>query len=135
MQSIISEVHQLWGSSLFSKCSKFDAACGNAERNWANLFSFRDKWFWIGCVKNSLFTEREYSSLGVNMLTNSLKNSDTTKIEFFQTEVLSEWSKNITKLLPCRFKQCFAPFNMLNFHKCSDRVRFRHLSNHAFCSL
>ena len=37
------------------------------------------------------FTEREYSSLGVNMLTNGLKISDTTKIEFFQTEVLSEW--------------------------------------------
>ena len=35
-------------------------------------------------VLNTRFTETEYLSSGVNMLTNSLKISDTTKIEFLE---------------------------------------------------
>ena len=80
------------------------------------------------------FSEREYLSWGINMLTKSLKISDTTKTEFFQTEVLAKWSKNMTKLLPCRIKQYFGHFNMFTLHKCSDTWPFRHLSNHTFCS-
>ena len=55
--------------------------------------------------------------------------------KIFRTEVLSEWSKNLTKLLLCRIEQCFRPFNMLRVHKCSENWLFRHLSNHAFCTL
>ena len=44
----------------------------------------------------------------------------------FETDVLSELSKNMAKLLPCRF-QCFVPFNILTVHKCSDTGLFRHL--------
>ena len=39
------------------------------------------------------------------------------------------------KILPCGFKQCFGPFNMLAVHKRPDTGVFRHLSNPAFCSL
>ena len=53
----------------------------------------------------------------------------------FGADFFSEWSKNMTKILPCRFKQSFGHFNMLTVHKCSDMGLFRHLSNHAFCSL
>ena len=40
------------------------------------------------------FTEREYLSLGVNMLTNSLKISDTTKTEFFELISFQSDQKN-----------------------------------------
>ena len=36
---------------------------------------------------------------------------------FFGADFLSEWSKNITKRMPWRFKQCFGPFGMLTLHK------------------
>ena len=45
----------------------------------------------------------------------------------FQTEVLSQWSRNMKKLLMFRFQQCFTPFNLLVVHECSDRGLFRHL--------
>ena len=53
----------------------------------------------------------------------------------FLVDFFSEWSKNMRKLLPCRFKESFGLFNMLPVHKCSDTGLFRHLSNPAFCSL
>ena len=52
----------------------------------------------------------------------------------FWTDFLNEWSKNMTKILPCRFKQCFGHFNLLTVHKCCDTGLFRHLSNPASCS-
>ena len=55
--------------------------------------------------------------------------------QIFRFEVLSEGSKNMTKLMPCRFSQCFEHFNMLTVHKCSENGLFTHSSNHAFCSL
>ena len=74
---------------------------------------------------NTRFTETEYLSSGVNMLTNSLKISD-----FF-----SEWPKKLTKILPYRFLQCFGAFNMLTVNKCSDTELCRQLSNPVFCNL
>ena len=53
----------------------------------------------------------------------------------FRDDTLSEWSKNMTKTLPCRFKQSFEPFNMLTFHKCSDTGLLGHVINSNFCSL
>ena len=37
----------------------------------------------------------------------------------FRADFLSKWSRNMTKILPCRFKQSCRPFNMLTIHKCS----------------
>ena len=48
---------------------------------------------------------------------------------------LWEWSKNITKTLASRIKQCFGPFNMFTVNKCSDMGFFGLLSNSAFSSL
>ena len=53
----------------------------------------------------------------------------------FLADFLSEWSKNMTKILPCRFKQSFRPVSILTVHKCSDTELFRHLGNPAFSSL
>ena len=38
----------------------------------------------------------------------------------FWDDFLSDWSKNLTKLLPCRFSQSLGPFNMSVSHNCSD---------------
>ena len=38
----------------------------------------------------------------------------------FGPDFVSEWSKNMKKILSCRFMQCFGPVNMLTIHKCSD---------------
>ena len=43
------------------------------------FFSSLDNFIWIGCVKLSLFTEKEHLHLRVNMLTDSLEILDTTK--------------------------------------------------------
>ena len=72
-------------------------------------------------------TERNYSSSPVNMLTNSLNISDTTKTEFFDLN-LFQGDEN----MPCIFGQSFGPFNVLSVHKYSDVRLFKHLSNYAF---
>ena len=41
----------------------------------------------------------------------------------------------MTKILPCGFKQCFGPFNLLTADRFSDAGLFRHLSNRTFSSL
>ena len=43
------------------------------------------------------------------------------KIRLFGADFLSEWSKKITKILRCGFKQCLGPFNMLTVHKVLTR--------------
>ena len=52
----------------------------------------------------------------------------------FQTEVIAKGLKYMTKLLSCRFGQCFGPFNMLTVNKCCDTELFRHLINDTFCN-
>ena len=53
----------------------------------------------------------------------------------FRADLIPEWSKNMTKILPYSIKQSLGAFNMLSVHKCSDTRLFRHLSNAAVCSL
>ena len=55
--------------------------------------------------------------------------------KIFVADFVSEWSKNLAKILQWRFMQCFGRFNILIVHKCSDKRLFRHLSNIAFWSL
>ena len=69
------------------------------------------------------------------MLTNCLKISDTTMTEFVKLIFFQRDIKNMSKILPCSFEQCFGPFDMLTVYKCSDTGLLRHLSNADFCSL
>ena len=79
-ESVISDIHQLSGSSL-SRCSKFKLHLKNAEKKWGNVFSFFHNCTWIGCLKLSLL-RREYFSLVVHMLGNILKTFHITKRHF-----------------------------------------------------
>ena len=71
-ESVISEIHQLWGSSFFKKYSKFKLDFKNAEKNSEKVFCFRDTCIWIGCVKLSLL-RREYLPSALSVLGNSLE--------------------------------------------------------------
>ena len=81
--SVISEIHWLWGSSFFWKCSKFNEDYRNAEKNWEKVFCFWDNSIWIGCVKLSLL-RGEYLSSAVNVLKNSLEILNSSNIDLFQ---------------------------------------------------
>ena len=129
---MISGNHQLWGSSFVSKCRKFYTGFRNAKKKIEKIFSILEiSAFELVAWKTYFYRER------IVVIGSQYVNKQSQDFRYywnlvFQTEVLSEWSKNMTKLLPCRFKQFFGPFNMLAVHKCSDTGLLMHLSNHAF---
>ena len=74
-------------------------------------------------------------SSGVDMLTNSLKVSDTNKEKlstWFPFRLIKKYDKNTAVQIEGVF---FGHFNMLSVHKCSDRGIFGYISISAFCSL
>ena len=86
-KSVISEIQNLWGSSFFSKCSKFNLDFKKAEKHQENFFWFWDNSIWIGIVKLSLLITR-YLSLAVNMSANNHKIWDITKRDLLQHNCL-----------------------------------------------
>ena len=80
-------VHNLGNASamrrmFFLKSSKFNLAFKNAETNSENAF---------------------------NVLTNILKTLHITKRQFFPTQLPSQWSMNMVKVVRFRFQQCWLP--------------------------
>ena len=69
---------------------------------------------------------------GVNVLTNSLKISDTIKTQFFELIFFQSVKKNMRKIVSCCVKESLEPFNIFTVHKCSDTGFFRHLSDPVF---
>ena len=82
-ETVSTEIHRLWGSSFFWKCSKLNVDFTNEDKSWEKGLSFWYSRIWIRCVKLSLLS-REYLSSVVNVLTNSLKILHRTNIDFFQ---------------------------------------------------
>ena len=82
-ESVISEIQNLWGSSFFSKYSKFNQDFKNAARNSEKVFCFWDNCISIGIVKLSLL-RTGYFSLTMNVLTSSPKILHVNKADFFQ---------------------------------------------------
>ena len=108
-----SVINKLWWSSFFSKCSKFKLDFKNAEKNGEKGFSFWHNCIWIGCIKLSLW-RREYLSMALNVLTNSVKIFRITNRDFLQLNCLpiyqSIWYRccrsdlnNVRTSLPCFF--------------------------------
>ena len=134
MLSIISEKNQLWGSSFFPKCWKFDVDVRNGEKNCENILGFGGNFIWIDFDKHSLLPrENTCHRESISYQTSSIFHILLERV--FGPELVSNWWKNMTKLQPCRFGQCFGPFNMLTLHKFSDTGLFTYLSNDAFCLL
>ena len=84
---VISEINQLWGSSFFWKCSKFNVDFENIRKNSQKIVYFWDNGVRIGCVNLSLL-RREYLSSAVNVLTNTYKALNLSKTDFFQVNYL-----------------------------------------------
>ena len=118
----------------FWKCLKFNLHIKNAKRNRENNFSFWDNCIWIGCQKLSLL-KREYLSSTVNMLTNILKNLHITKRHFLATQLPSQWSIDMVKVVSFRFYRSLVPLTILFVQGSSETGLFRHLFNHVFRSL
>ena len=82
-ESLISEIHLLWGSYFFLKCSKLNVDFWNAKKLEKPHFCFCNNCIWIGCFKLSPL-RRQYLSSAVNVLTNSYKVLHITKRHIFQ---------------------------------------------------
>ena len=88
---VISETQNLWGSSFFSKNSKYQMDFKNAAKNFEKKFCFRYNCIWIGIVKLSLWRIR-YISSAANVLTSSPKILHVNKKDCFQTNFLGgDW--------------------------------------------
>ena len=72
----------------------------------------RDNWIWIGCFNLSLL-RREYVWRRVNVLTNSPKIFAYHYERLFPTQLDSQWSMIMGKMLLFRFQQCLVPFAIL----------------------
>ena len=134
LYSRILKTNNFEGSSFCSKYSKFYLDSGNPEKKSENILWFCDNSIWIGCLKHSL-SLRAKLVIGCQYV-----NKESQDLRYYWTGIfggnfLSEWSKNMTNRLPCRFKQSFGPFNMFTVHTCSDTALFGHLSNPSFCGL
>ena len=126
--------HPILRSSCFSKDSKLYLHFCKSQINSGNLFYYTDNCIWIRCLNNHFYWER-ILFIGCQCANKQSQDFRYYKNRIFWAEFLSEWSKNMTKILPCRFKQSFGLFNMLTIYKFSDTRLFRHLSHPAFCSL
>ena len=134
MHSIVWEINKLWGPSFSKQYSQFEVDFRNSEKKSKNFLSFPENCIWSGCFKDSLLP-RENTCYRESVSYQTVSRFHILPRQNFPNWFISKWSKNMTKLLPCRFEQCFRPFNMLTVHKISDTVLIRYLSNHSFCSL
>ena len=134
MQSIISETNNLWGASSFSKYSKFYIDFRNAGKDEKILFDFQITAFELVPL-HTRFYWKKILVIGCQYLNKQSQDFRYYWMRIFWADFLSEWSNNKTKILPCRFRQCFGFFNMLTLHRCSDMGLLRHLSNPPLRSL
>ena len=82
-----SEIQDLWASSFWSKCSKFQLDFKNAAKNSENVFCWLNNCMRIGIVKLSLLRTGYFSS-AANVLTSSRKILHVNKRDFFELNFL-----------------------------------------------
>ena len=132
MESVISKIHQLWGSPFSWKYSKFNVDLKNGEKNWEQVFCFWDNFIGIGCFKLSLL-RREYLSWAINVLTKSLKTLHMIKRDFYNSIALKVVN-NLLKLMSFRFQQCLVAFTMWLVEGSSGARLFKHSFHNVFRS-
>ena len=96
-ESVTSKIQNLWGSSFYSKCLKFNVDFKNAAKNWEKVFCFWDNCIWIGIVKLSLL-RTGYFSLAANVLTSSTKIWHVNKRDFSQLSFLGSDKGAMTQI-------------------------------------
>ena len=90
LECVISKRNQLWESSFFWKCSKFNVDFENTRKHCEKAFNFWDNCVRIGSIKFSLL-RREYLSSAINVLINSYKALGLTKTDFFRLNYLPNY--------------------------------------------
>ena len=83
LESVISEIQNLLGSSFFSKYLKFILDLKNEAKYWQKVLCLWDNCIWIGIVKLSLL-RRGYFSSTTNVLTSSPKTWHVKNRDFFR---------------------------------------------------
>ena len=83
LESVISDIQNLLGSSFFSKYLKFILDLKNEAKYWQKVLCFWDNCIWIGIVKLSLL-RRGYFSSTTNVLTSSPKTWHVKNRDFFR---------------------------------------------------
>ena len=132
--AVISEIDSLWGSSLLSKCFKFDIDYRNWAKDSEKVFRFSDNCIWIGSG-NIWQSWTGYLSSAINVLTNSRNISSSSKGRRLQNQHPWEWWKNMIKDLSWRFRKYFGRFLILSVKSCCGTALFRECSNQVFHSL
>ena len=87
MESVISQIQILWGSSFFSKCQKCYLDFENEAKNWEKGIFLWYNCIWIGIVKLSVL-RIGYLSLAATGLKSSSKICYVNKRDFFQLNCL-----------------------------------------------
>ena len=132
MLSIISKTNNFRGTFFVSKYSECYVDSEKVEKI-QKMFLYLNIIAFELVVLNTLFYWGRILVIGCQYVNKQSQNFDAIT-QSFSSWFFSEWSKNMTKRLPCRFMQCFGPFNMLTLDKCSEMWLFGHLSNSAFCN-
>ena len=105
------EKHQLWLSSFFWKCCKFNSNFKNIETHLENVFFLWDNCIWIGCFKLFLL-RREYLWSAVNMLTNIFKTLHVTNRDFSQLNCLHSDQQIWQKWCRSDFNSVWSPLHV-----------------------
>ena len=132
--SLILETNHIWESSFFFNYSKFYVDFGK-QRKIEQTFLDLEIISFEKVVLNIRFYWERILFIGCHYVNKQSHGFRYYWKRIFQANSVSKWSRNMTKIRPCSFKQCFWPFNMLTVHKCSDTRLFRLLINPAFWRL
>ena len=100
-ESVILKLQNLWASSFFSECSKFQLHFKNAVKNWEKVLCFSRNCMSIGIAKLSLL-RRGYFSLAAIVLRSSLKICRVNKKQLYQLnrlELIIEYDKGALMLI------------------------------------
>ena len=85
----------------------------------------------LNFLPSIVFTNNEYLSSAVNVLTKSLKNLMSLRVTF-PTQLPLQSSINMIKALSLRLYPCFRPFPISCVERAAQAGPFRHLSKDLF---
>ena len=131
--SVISEIQKLWGSSFFSKYSKFNLDLEKEGNIGEKVFSFWEKYIWIGIVKFSLFRTRSFSSVA-GVVTSSPKIWHVNKRDFLEHNIVASDQWIWYRCFQAYFNAAWARFSYC-FSKLPMKLDLTTFSESVICNL
>ena len=122
-------MQKLWGSSFFSKCSKFNLDFKNPRKNREKVFCF-----WYNCISYGIYKlsllRRGYFSSVANVLSSNPTICHVNKRDLFRTQFICQGPMNLMKMLSWRFQQCLGTFTILLPKESSETLKRDFLDFH-----